>query len=121
MPGFLRKAEAGEMIKPIKEEGYFPLPDVTGWKYLGEFEQDNSKIAPGKEIIRGYQKDNVQLLMVFFRGKKRPYAYWYYNVKTKKGYDARLDADNDGNFEYHLPNAGDFGKISGMAKYWGYK
>ncbi len=98
-------------VNPIKENGHFPLPSLDGWKYLGEMEKDYSDIAPGKEIVRGYEKGNTRLIIVYFRGKENPYMYWYVDKRTGRSYGNRLDANNDGDFEYRLNGTGGFFKF----------
>lgn len=76
------------------------LPDLEGWKYLGQYEADILRVKKGREsLIKGYQKDNIKLLIAYINNK--PWAHWKFNTKTKETFDLYGDYDGDGNFEQY--------------------
>ncbi|MFC1769514.1 hypothetical protein ACFLZI_00485 [Nitrospirota bacterium] len=122
MPDWELSTSGPEKVSPVLEEGLFPLPDISGWEYIGEKEKEYCKVTPGEETLVTYRMGNVYIMMVYFRFEENPFMYWYHDIRKHKTYSWRLDADNDRNFEYHFIDAekgGAFTFPSGCSG-WGY-
>lgn len=88
----------------IEEVHRTELPSTEGWEYLGERDDDRSRDIPGEEtILRGYEKENIQLIFAFYKGHSNPRSFWYYNTKTDTTFDTYVDNDNDRVFETYVP------------------
>jgi len=90
--------------------GYVPndrytLPSTFGWDYLGQKMVTQKMKSGGNITMKGYQKDNVQLITMTFKGESRPYCFWFADAKSGSSV-GRCDVDNDMKYEYDFGGEG---------------
>lgn len=85
-------------------ESRYEIPDGSGWQYLGHRMVTQKMKANGTITMRGFQKDNVQLITMTFKDEIRPYCYWYSDMNGSS--IGRCDIDNDKKYEYDFGGKG---------------